>query len=106
MPCSDGGPRPIYQDSYDNSRELAELRAKLDLVTRVACEYCTQLEASNAPIPEYAKAWWHLHKIDDARKAAYKAKLDEARRVEAEREELKRATIAKLTPEERAALGL
>lgn len=61
MPCSDGG----YYDSL--ARETQQ--ARLDLTTRIACEYLSGLEAELKPIPEYAAHWWRQHKIEDAERA-------------------------------------
>lgn len=106
MPCRDDyGPTPsvVYRDDPKTKKLLEELKTKLDLVTRLLCFVLT-----NAPAPfwdalskvkktaahgnayEELCAWWQQHELEDKR----------------ERKRLKQQALAKLSPEEKEALGL
>lgn len=91
MPCT-------YDDGGAYEREQ---RQKL---TQMLCYVCTQYEqgvrwdiALNGN--DVLAAWWVAHKQADERRAAQEAADREA-------EEYRRRGLAKLTPNERAALGL
>ena len=95
---------PCYDDSRDSSEyirehEIKPLQEKLNLTTRLACEYCLLLEQQGSVVPLWATEWWGTHKKLDA-----KRKQEEARK----QEDLRRRKTAldKLTPEELALLGI
>lgn len=90
MPCSDGAP----------SREQLE-RENRDhqTMTRLACDRCREIEARGGVVPEWAREWWQEHKRRDAERL----RRDAQGRREAE---IRKNAIAKLTPEERAELGV
>ena len=100
MPCYDGG-GPSYSD---NSAELRQMKARIDLLARVACRALTELEDNGIADmlllrDDETREFWIKHKaFDRARKAEEAEKL--------RLEELKKAALAKLTDEEKAALGI
>lgn len=98
MPCRD------YED--DNRWENSQLRQQNNKLARVACGALAAFaeanpDACNAFLAKHheAKKWWNDHKA-----------ADEAARLERERKEhefkVKAGALAKLTDEERKALGL
>ena len=98
MPCYDGG-RENYNDS-----EVRELRARCDLLARVACRALTELEQNDIADmlllrDDETRDFWAKHKEFDAKR---KAQAAEKRR----RTRLKRAALSKLSPEEQEALGV
>ena len=115
-PCRDN-----YDDSFRGStsteiglqNQNAALRAenqrlkdRLDMLARLACAYCSQLEKEGKEIPKEARGWWKHHKkMDEVRKReeAMKA-VEERARIEAEKK--KQDALNKLTAEEKRLLGL
>ena len=93
MPCSDGGP------SYE---QIQEEKAFHLAATKLACAHCRYLTANGLPVPDYAKAWWAAHQAED-RKRERQEQI--AREVNARKQRIADAR-AKLTPEQRAELGL
>ena len=69
------------------------------VVVRLACDRCKEIEARGGEVPGFAKDWWESHKIADARRLA-------GEELAQRQEGLRRNAIAKLTPEERAELGV
>jgi len=63
MPCNDG--YPLETTVY---RTPPEVQKRLDITTRLACEYCKLIESKDLPIPEWAQEWWTKHKKIDAQK--------------------------------------
>jgi hypothetical protein len=100
MPCYDGG-GPSYSD---NTAELRQMKARIDLLARVACRALTELEDNGIADflllrDDETREFWEKHKeFDRKRKAAEAEKL--------RLEEVKKAALAKLTDEEKAALGI
>jgi hypothetical protein len=100
MPCYDGG-GPSYSD---NSDELRRMKARIDLLARVACRALTELEDNGIADmlllrDDETREFWIKHKaFDRARKAEEAEKLRLA--------EVKKTALAKLTNEEREALGI
>ncbi len=90
MPCSDGGP------SYEQTQRDAE---EHQILTRLACDRCREIEARGGLVPTWAQEWWTDHKREDAEREAQnqRAKQEAA---------IRRRAIAKLTPEEREELGV
>ena len=100
MPCYDGG-GPSYSD---NSYEMQQMKARNDLLARVACRALTELEDNGIADmlllrDDETREFWIKHKaFDRARKAEEAEKLRMA--------EVKKTALAKLTNEEREALGI
>ncbi len=106
MPCRDYEPvtpSVVYRDDPKTKKLLEEKQAKLDLVTRLLCFVLSNAEAPFWAVLSKAKKtaahgnayeelcqWWQQHELEDKR----------------ERKRLKQAALAKLTPEEKEALGL
>ncbi len=63
MPCYDPPPEVYARESR---QENIALRSKLNILTRLACTYCRELERNGRSIPKYAKNWWEAHKEFDA----------------------------------------
>lgn len=91
MPCYDG------REAQDREEE----RNRLDLATSVACEvlgkYVIHYSVDN--LSKEARNWWSLHQAEDKRQKT----LEEEARY---RRRIKTAALAKLTADERKALGL
>ncbi len=88
MPCRDGGrddPGPVYE--------------RLDITTRLACEYCNELQDAGRSIPSYARKWWREHQAEDAERVKQEME-EEAKKV------LKAKALKKLTAAEKKVLGL
>ena len=102
MGCRDEG-----RAGEEYSREARELKDRLDAVTRMLCGVLTQLETAEpvkiGDLPTETQEWWSAHKTADAKRLATEA---EVRRREQETADLRVRARAKLTPEERKALGL
>lgn len=94
MPCTD----------WDApARDRVEARELIDRLTRMLCTALGTCEAKGiksvfAPGSEIA-LWWADHKKKDANRLAREA-------AERRKEEAKKAALAKLSTEEKAALGL
>jgi len=99
MPCYDGS-GPSYSDTF----EMQQMKARNDLLARVACRALTELEDNGIADmlllrDDETREFWIKHKaFDRARKAEEEKKL--------RLEELKKTALAKLTNEEREALGI
>lgn len=108
MPCRD------YMDDVRSGPDpqVAELKARCDKLSRIACKALTHIEGSNDGLeilvlkdPEIQE-WWTAHKEADR-----KAQEEEARRRAAAAEKrrlakIKEETLATLTPDQIRALGL
>jgi hypothetical protein len=95
MPCSSEG--------FEKDVETRRLE-ELNLVTRLLCGLCRQAEAGGpVRLDAVTMGWWERHKQLDARRQAAE---QTSRRNKEEHERLKREATAKLSPEERKALGL
>jgi hypothetical protein len=101
MPCRD------YEDDYrtvNDSREKAELRKQNDRLARIACKAMTALEEAGQEDflllkDEEVREWWAKHKEADAKA---KAEREEKARIA----RIKKEALAKLSTEERKALGI
>lgn len=101
MPCRDYG----YEDrSAQSHYERVAMQDRNDMLARIACTAIRALRdgvsfkdfiSSNGE----ASAWFTKHEAEDL---AEQRKIAEAKR----KEQLRRAGLAKLTPEERKAFGL
>lgn len=100
MPCYDGS-GPSYSD---NTYEMRQMKERNDLLARVACRALTELEDNGIADmlllrDDETREFWIKHKeFDRKRRAAEEKKL--------RLEEVKKAALAKLTNEEREALGI
>jgi hypothetical protein len=90
MPCSDAGP-----SAADARREYENRQ----IMIRLACDRCREIEARGGHVPDWAKRWWMEHQLRDAERLM---REEAARRSNAIREQ----AIAKLSAEERAELGV
>ena len=96
MPCRD------YMDTPEYQRDI---QAKCDLISRIACKALQHIEDSGDGLemlilkdPEIAE-WWTAHKEADR-------KEQERLRKEKEEARIRKAALAKLTPEEKKILRL
>lgn len=123
MPCSDGGYTAEQQDKINAKERKAEREKRM--IAAMLCAICTALESSGKPgmkginrLPkildkvdweeagvkrtEFA-VWWDRHKEEDRiRRDAEAAQKKQAQ----DEDRQKAAALAKLTPRERALLGL
>jgi hypothetical protein len=108
MPCSDY--RPTAEEEYDDN--LREARQRANHVTRLLCSVLQELERRDlvGMVNGEVYGWWVYHKKEDEARLAREAKRQErqARREAAQQkqEAERQAVLAKLTPEERKALGI
>lgn len=124
MPCTYYSPQEERDMAY---AEAKRQKAELDKATRLLCSVVGRLERANEALlegPEVSldellgtvlgdrelAAWWKEHKAMDAARIAAEeaqraAKEAEARKV-AKTKRLRKAGLAKLTAEEREALGI
>jgi hypothetical protein len=84
--------------------EVRKVKREADRLARIACQAMQTLEDMGKADflllkDSEVREWWTAHK--EADRKAQAAAAEKLRR-----EELKRAALAKLTPEERAALGI
>ena len=106
MPCLSYETEWFHQ-SRSRSHAETELKTECDRLARIACKAMSALEQLDPELKSFkdreARKWWSDHKKADKarmdREAKEKAKLDE-------QEKLRKAALAKLTPEEIAAFGL
>lgn len=102
MPCT-------YEPTHDEMVEAVKSTDKeYEILTRLACRYCSQLEKQGKAIPKFAQRWWAKHKQwDITRREQAKAKQQartKAKIAQATTRALRKAALAKLTAEERAAV--
>ena len=109
MPCRDPFDDPIYRDC----QRCPVKQSRLDDATRAACEALGVLEKRFGGLDDLSDdtlAWWTHHKEADAARLEAETRRqveEEMRRAEAARvAEVQQAALAKLTDDERAALGL
>ena len=106
MPCLSYDTEWVNTNPRRSHTETA-LKTECDRLARIACKAITLLEQYDPELKSFkdkeARKWWSDHKKADKarmdREAKEKAKLDE-------QEKLRKAAMAKLTPEEIAAFGL
>lgn len=90
MPCMDGGP---------TREEISRQNQDFEIITKLACRLCKEIEKRGEKVPKFAKDWWERHKLaDEERKRLEKVKKEKERR--------KQNALAKLSPEDKKALGL
>jgi hypothetical protein len=93
MPCSDWSEydRIATPELRVSEREVERLTEKVHFLTAQLCWAMNEVDNYGASaVPAELERWWKEHKM-----------LDERRR-----QEVKKAALAKLTPEERELLGL
>ena len=101
MPCMS------YETTWardSDDYEVRKVKREADRLARIACQAMQTLEDMGKADflllkDSEVREWWTAHK--EADRKAQAAAAEKLRR-----EELKRAALAKLTPEERAALGI
>ena len=103
MPCRS------YEDDYrsgspTDSWQYKELKANNDKLARIACRALTELESNGIEDllllkDDETREWWAKHKEADRRA---QAALAEKRRIA----KIKKAALAKLSDEEKLALGI
>ena len=107
MPCLSYDTEWVHSSGRSRSHETMVLKSECDRLARIACKAITLLEQYDPELKSFkdreARKWWSDHKKADKarmdREAKEKAKLDE-------QEKLRKAALAKLTPEEIMAFGL
>ena len=60
---------PSNSPEFVGAEEAAKWQERLNITTRLACEYCKVIEGHYGPrmhIPEWAQEWWEAHKKVDA----------------------------------------
>jgi len=89
--------------SYTPEEQASEAYAKLDRYAQMLCRAMRALEEleqlHHPRVTKRMRSWWKDHKIKDAQRIKEEAMARRAKQA-------KREALAKLTPEERAALGL
>ena len=79
-----------------------EARAENDRLARVSCDIMRVLEMQGIDLSLFngeTREWWDRHKAEDRRR-------ETAAATAARKQELRQAALAKLSPDEREALGL
>ena len=108
MPCQSYEPE-------NSSYELDVLKEHNNKLARVACRLAEALEAGETlewlilkgdKASKEAVEWYKQHKIEDEKRREKARKAAEAKRKEAAKKKLRAEVIARLTPEEREALGV
>ncbi len=90
MPCRD----------YQNEDDRLNLSAsELNIMIRLACDRCQEIESRGGEIPMWAVEWWENHKRQDEEQSQ---RTEEARRSS----DIRKKAIAKLTQQERDELGV
>jgi len=102
MPCRDY-PSDSYSDPAD-SWQFRELKARADMLARIACKAMTELESNSIEDllllkDDEVRTWWAAHKEADR-----KAREKEERKKQ--HLKLRRSALKKLSDEEKIALGL
>lgn len=98
MPCMN--PECDEQDRRETYAELARLRATVCAMLRVDPSLIDRLDYQEAGITHpWLVSWWNEHLLRDVQRRREEAKERSAR-------QLRAGALAKLTPQERAALGI
>lgn len=110
MPCrdydSDG-----WGNSGISSREYDELKARADMLARIACKSLTELEANGIADllllkDNEVRDWWLAHKEADRKEQERIRAAEERKKKAAEDKRKKAELLARLTPEEKRILGI
>lgn len=108
MPCRD------YMDDYRSGPDpqVAELKERLDKLSRIACKALTHIEAAGDGLeilvlkdPEIHE-WWTAHKEADRKAQLEKARKEAERKEKARLRKIREETLASLTPDQIKALGV
>lgn len=87
----------MSSSSYDSSAHR-----EIERLTRVSCDLLRTLESCGVDFKQFSpetRQWWETHKAHDERRAAAQSAI-------VQREKLRTEALAKLTPEEKQALGV
>lgn len=108
MPCRDWDYVDNSRAAQDYQKAAQDAQAAADKTARLLCELCTAIEKQGAgvQVSQELADWWEDHKRLDAQRAAAEAARLAADAEKKRLESLRQATLAKLTPDERKALGL
>lgn len=119
MPCRDYGSDNWGRGGGDNdptnSWQYTELKKRTDMLARIACKAMDELEENNIVESillkdDETREWYIAHKEADRKEAKNLALKEEkarlARIVKAEETRLRNNALAKLTVEEKKALGI
>lgn len=100
MPCMD------YEDNWSRGVDMEkQYKDRLDMLSRIACKALTELEKFEVAYDRLLSkevevaTWWEQHKKADARARS----LAKVKRM---KDQIKREALAKLSDEEKLALGL
>lgn len=106
MPCRD------YTDDFRPDPQIEVLRARCDMLSRIACKALEHIEKSGDGLeilvlkdPEI-QSWWSAHKEADRKAAQERARKAAAQREKNRLEKIKEETLAALTHDQIKALGL
>lgn len=107
MPCRDYE----YDGSGSDAAEIRELERQNDRLARVACAAMTELERQGTAElvllqNEELRQWWEAHKIADAKAMAEAKAKAEAAAEKRRLAKVKKEVLAKLSADERKALGI
>lgn len=111
MPCRDYYSDNEYTSSPESSWQYRELKARADMLARIACKALTELETNEiAEVlllkDDEVREWWTQHKEAD-RKEAERVRKEAARKAKAaEDKRKKKELLDRLTPEEKRLLGI
>lgn len=105
MPCRD------YEDDRSSTARSEQDRSQRDRLARIACAAMTELEDNGIAEAillrnDEVREWWEAHKIADAKAKAEKERKAAAAKEKARLKKLRKDLIAKLSPDERKALGV
>lgn len=108
MPCISYESDWANHTSYKRNHEVQILKAEADRLARIACQAISEIEKMDSDADILHKdseltRWWAAHKQADAARMAKEQKEKDKK---AEQARLRKAAMAKLTDEERAAFGL
>ncbi len=90
MPCTNDG---AEWENYETNKKTHEI------LTRLACDHCKEMESKGEVIPDWATTWWANHKIADEQRKKENEKAKKSAAIRA-------AALAKLDAHERDELGL
>jgi hypothetical protein len=105
MPCRD------YESDYYSSQKNEQLQAQNDRLARIACKALTELvNAGKADFlllgDDEVREWWQKHQEADRLAREEQERKRKAAAEKARKTKLRNEVLARLTPEEREALGV
>ena len=106
MPCRD-----YEADGYYSTRKIDELRVQNDRLARIACKALTELvNAGKADFlllgDDEVREWWQKHQEADRLAREEQERKRKAAAEKARKTKLRNEVLARLSPEEREALGV